>query len=87
MPGLVGRVFCVILSPSLVILSPSLVILSEAKNLLNPRWAIGRRNLFFGTGPEKPNSFGHRNANAQNQLDQHVLKVMHDSDFGFLRQS
>ena len=45
----------------------SLVILSGAKNLFcetRPHWAHGQRNLFFGTGPEKPNSFGHRKPRA-----------------------
>jgi len=30
--------------------------------LLESCWANGRRNLFFGAGPEKPNFFCHRNA-------------------------
>ena len=32
--------------------------------VLESGWANGRRNLFFGTGPEKPNFFCHRNARA-----------------------
>ena len=35
-------------------------------SMLEFRWAPGQRNLFFARLCEKPNSFGHRNAHAQN---------------------
>jgi hypothetical protein len=36
--------------------------------VLESGWANGRRNLFFGAGPEKPNFFCHRNARAHFHL-------------------